>query len=507
MEGGYFYKTLTTMNVNTPTFVENFHSFYNDLCEYISEHEFHQKEVPDKYRSLKDELDEIAIMIDENEDDAYKAYYELDCSRYPTFRTYKNNTDVKHINDIEFSMETSKVMRSKRSITQCPMCGIPLRFSNSVLGCPNCNFEAPKTYSAPNTKLNINNTKHIIKQLDAISGQKKIPVSINKIIRYIELWLTDLRYISDWLDYMKLKEKFTAEVSSFLHTVIDSNWYNRTLEKTPKNKWSFKIYKLIMDEFYRMSEYAKRLTNSGISYMHSLDDELVLRVLDEYLKTAITSSRDERSTLIPGINDTVVLDDHCYDIGLYFANISYRPSFKNTALYKTIVERFRSVDIAFNEKSLMIGGLMFDFDSVYKANENIPKKYNYGQEYYTISNHVFNVPYQEISNKDKDLLLELFVDFNNYYKKNVVKFNNHNTKNNSPLFGCVLICIVKSLNYFHKYIPLLYSLPEKYIESSTMDSIASYWWLYLYNNTGIYIKYRHIDTHENKGTDEDFDVI
>ena len=152
-----------------------------------------------------------------------------------------------------------------------------------------------------------------------------------------------------------------------------------------------------------------------------------------------------------------------------------------------IVEQFGEKIENFDENRLTIGGLMFDFNDVYKFNEGIPKKYNYGQEYFIISNYVFNIPFTEINNNDKDNLLDIIVAFNNYYKRNIVKMNGN--KNNSPLFGCTLICIIKSLSYFHKYKDIIYCLPNKYIDSQTMDTIAMYWHLFLIENPDIYIKY------------------
>lgn len=486
------------MNTGKAPFREAFVDFYNDLTLFINCYTNSDKQPLQKYIDLKDELDEIYLILDENEDDAQTMFQEMDCSRYDTFKQYQQNTDPTMIKSASFTMETTKVMRSKRGITKCPHCNIPLVFfDDSTYGCTNCNFEAPRTYSTPNTKLNINNTKHIIKQLDSLCGQKKIPIAINKIINYIELWLTDLHYLYDWLIFSNTLNDFRIMYQQLTDTIIDSSWFDRKIERVKANRWSFKVYKIIMDEFYKMTELARRLMNAGASDIMSMGITQQKAIIDAWL---------EISTTIPATDDRVTIGDKrnkmVYNIGKLFDNILYKPSIRRTELYSYIVERFTAVNDAFDASRLIIGGLMFDFNDVYKINEGIPKKYNYGQEYFIISNYVFNIPFTEINNNDKDNLLDIIVAFNNYYKRNIVKTNGN--KNNSPLFGCTLICIIKTLSYFHKYKGIIYCLPNKYIDSQTMDTISMYWHLFLIENADIYTRYnRPIEDHINDTINED----
>ena len=471
------------MNTGKAPFRESFTDFYNDLTLFISSYSSSDRQPLQKYIDLKDELDEIYLILDENEDDAQSMFQDMDCSRYETFKQYQQNTDPMMIKSSSFTMETTKVMRSKRGITKCPHCNIPLVFfDDSTYGCTNCNFEAPRTYSTPNTKLNINNTKHIIKQIDSLCGQKKIPIAINKIINYIEVWLTDLHYLYDWLVYSNTLNDFRVLYQQLTNTIIDSSWFDRRIERVQSNRWSFKVYKIIMDEFYKMTELARRLMNAGASDLFTMDISIQKMVIDEWLAN---------NTTIPETNDIVTIDDDkgktVYNIGKFFDTMLYKPSVKRTEIYTYIVERFSSVNDKFSPQLLTIGGLMFDFNDVYKINEGIPKKYNYGQEYFIISNFVFNIPFTEINNNDKDNLLDIIVAFNNYYKRNIVKANGN--KNNSPLFGCTLICIIKTLSYFHKYKDIIWSLPNKYIDSQTMDTISMYWHLFIIENPDIYVKY------------------
>ena len=471
------------MNTGKAPFRECFIDFYNDLTLFIDGHGNSDNQDLQKYINLKNELDEIYLIMDENEDDAYSLFQEMDCSRYDTFKQYRQNTDPNMMRSSSFAMETTKVMRSKRGITKCPHCDIPLVFfDDSTYGCTNCNFEAPRTYSTPNTKLNINNTKHIIKQIDSLCGQKKIPIALNKIIHYIEIWLTDLHYLYDWLIFSNGLNDFRVLYQQSMDTIIDSSWFDRKIERVHYNRWSFSVYKIIMDEFYKMNELARRLMNSGTSDIVSMDLNTQKKIIDEWLKNKPS---------IPTKDDVITIETgkgtRTYNIGKFFDTIMYKPSIKRTEIYEYIVQRFTETIEDFDEKRLTIGGLMFDFDDVYKFNESIPKKYNYGQEYFIISNYVFNIPFTEINNNDKDNLLDIIVAFNNYYKRNIVKMNGN--KNNSPLFGCTLICIIKSLSYFHKYKDIIYCLPSKYIDSQTMDTISMYWHLFLIENHEIYVKY------------------
>lgn len=473
------------MNTGKAPFRESFTDFYNDLTLFISNYNSSDTQPLQKYIDLKDELEEIYQILDENEDDAQSMFQTMDCSRYDTFKQYQQNTDPTMIKSASFTMETTKVMRSKRGITKCPHCNIPLVFfDDSTYGCTNCNFEAPRTYSTPNTKLNINNTKHIIKQIDSLCGQKKIPIAINKIINYIEVWLTDLHYLYDWLMFSNTFNDFRVLYQQLTNILIDSSWFDRKIERVQTNRWSFKVYKIIMDEFYKMTELARRLMNSGASEIITLNFEQQKLIIDEWLK-------DNKKP--PSSNDTVTIENNngktVYNIGKFFDTMLYKPSIRRTEIYDYIVQRFTSVDEHFNPVTLTIGGLMFDFNDVYRINEGIPKKYNYGQEYFIISNFVFNIPFTEINNNDKDNLLDIIVAFNNYYKRNIVKANSN--KNNSPLFGCTLICIIKTLSYFHKYKDIIHNLPNKYIDSQTMDTISMYWQLFIQENPEIYIKYNN----------------
>ena len=348
--------------------------------------------------------------------------------------------------------------------------------------------------------MNINNTKHIIKQIDSLCGQKKIPIAINKIIKYIELWLTDMHYLYDWLCYSNGLNDFRIAYQQLTQIILDNKWFNRRIEQTRVNKWSFKVYKLIMDEFYKMTEMARRLMNTSITGINNMPFDKQIKLIDAWL---------ENNVNIPTGDDMVSIEENGnsinYDIGTFFDSKQYKPSFKQDPLYDYIVQKFTEKNPEFDPKLLIIGGLMFDFDNVYKMNEGIPKKYNYGQEYFIISNHVFNVPFTEINNNDKDNLLEIIVAFNGYYKRNIVKSNSN--KNNSPLFGCTLICIIKTLPYFHKYRDIIYSLPNKYIESQTMDTIAMYWHLFLIQTPEIYSKYNVITTTDSTNNDDEMDII
>ncbi len=490
------------MNTGKEPFRESFLNFYNDLTLFITNYSNSDRGPLQKYIDLRDELEEIYLILDDNEDDAQSLFQDMPCSRYDTFKQYQQNTDPTMIKSSSFAMETTKVMRSKRGITKCPFCNIPLSyFADGSYGCSNCNFEAPKAYNTPNTKLNINNTKHIIKQLDSLCGQKKIPIAINKIIKYIEVWLTDLHYLYDWLVYSNTLNDFRIMYQQLMEVVIDKSWFDRKLERVHGNRWSFKVYKIIMDEFYKMSELARRLMNSGSSNICSMSFDEQKMIIDSWLKN---------NSEIPSGNDTVTVKtgsgNVTYNIGKFFDSMLYKPSYKDSEIYDYIVKKFTKKNRNFSPSCLTIGGLMFDFDNVYKMNEGIPKKYNYGQEYFIVSNYVFNVPFIEINNNDKDNLLDIIVAFNNYYKRNIIKANGN--KNNSPLFGCTLICIIKTMPYFHKYKDIIYCLPNKYIDSQTMDAVSMYWHLFLIENPDVFTKYNVTVAQEaNTIQEEDLDII
>lgn len=534
---------------------ENIKNFYNDLSIYLDNIDTNTQNDPPEYLpdflTLRDEIENIISYIDENEEDAIENYRKLDCSRYPDFKTYLMTKKTKKRKKI---VETSKILRTKKKITVCPQCQSKLKIINGDFCCENCQYEVPKQYSAPSTKINTNNTKHITKQIDLLCGQKKLPNIIQKIYPFITIWLTEHIYLKKWLIYTHNIQKFLLEYYQITGNYIDLTFFDIVREKIPENKFNFMVYKLFMDEFHDMLETCMKLLRSGASNMNRLENNEKLKIIFEYLKrlsesikTELAKTDKNKKTLlremfkIPSGNDVIEIGENVYEIGKFFDAMKIEPFYHDKTLKEKIFSLFTrcassivgrinrqttadgetrsawsdnnkpsadnpqtltAADLI-DEDAFTVPGLMFNFGNVYKISDKIPRKFNFGQEYISIINNVFNIPFIEISNVDKKKLEDLIFQFNFYYKNNKIQTKATNIKNNSPLFYCTIIYIIQNLSYFSKYSGLLDYIPDKFTNTSTNDNIKNIWFRFISDNYHIYQEY-------NKTTDKgdaDFDMI
>ena len=152
------------------------------------------------YDDLIDELMNISETIEDNIIEANKLFQALPISKYDNFQTYVFNTDINAVTTIKGTNERTKTLRAKRKNNTCPVCGGVLALSDAGTVCHACGYVGSIKTTTPNTRQASNNNKHIFKQLDALTGTHKAPQNITKIIDYIAIWLTDLRYIYNWLN-------------------------------------------------------------------------------------------------------------------------------------------------------------------------------------------------------------------------------------------------------------------------------------------------------------------
>ena len=111
--------------------------------------------------------------------------------------------------------------------------------------CNNCGYVGSSKSSVPNTRQTSNNNKHIFKQLDALTGTHKAPQNISKIIDYISLWLTDLRYIYNWLNSngSKRYNQWVRKYQQLTDETITPLFFNKKIERIPENMWDYNRYK------------------------------------------------------------------------------------------------------------------------------------------------------------------------------------------------------------------------------------------------------------------------
>lgn len=121
--------------------------------------------------------------------------------------------------------------------------------------------------------------------------------------------------------------------------------------------------------------------------------------------------------------------------------------------------------------SISLPGLMFNFNDIYYQSDNVPKRYNFTQEYIYVSHETFNIQYVNISHCDRVALVNLIMSFNEFYKK--YSFSRNGKDCNAPLFCCSLVCILNFYKYFSKYADILKFIPMK--DKNTSGHIKSIW--------------------------------
>lgn len=279
----------------------------NDLRALIMEHLSSDLIKAEKYTVLRNKLINILQLLDENYCLANQMYQQLPISKFDNFAAYVYNTDANSINKIQGTSEKVKTIRTKRNNHSCPQCGRQLTVSGSESRCQSCGYMSDiKDHS--NVKPGANNAKHINKQLDIITGVRKAPANIKKIIDYIIIWLTDLRYIYAWLVSRGRDRynKFVEKLQEYLNIQIVDQWFNRVIERKPENMWKYNVFKLFTDEFYNMLEYTIRLASEGESNMCELPDDLAYFIVESWVKTYHT---------VPKIHDIISIpNDLLYQV-------------------------------------------------------------------------------------------------------------------------------------------------------------------------------------------------
>ena len=422
------------------TFTRQIQSFISDIQTFKTQH-------PDLwqtyYDDMADELEEINEMIEDNPIEANNAFQQLPISKYENFQSYVFNNDINALQTIKGTNERTKTLRAKRKNNDCPACGHPLKLSDAGAICSNCGYVGNSKSSIPNTRQTSNNNKHIFKQIDALTGTHKAPQNISKIIDYISLWLTDLRYIYNWLNSNGAKRynQWVKKYQQLADETINASFFNKTIPREPDFMWDYNRYKLFTDELYAMLEDATRYANAENSNLIDQPDELVIEVFTKFCT---------EFKRLPTINETIEHKGKVWQIGLFITNISL--------LYEVPDDHIKSKLEKLIGFSLTLPGLMFNYKQVYKKSENPPKKYCYQQEYCWITNRTFHTSFVNISKQDKEAIANLIIKFNDYYKEQAYATSDKTC--NSPLYCCTIICVI-NLPYFQKYKRVLNFIPVK----------------------------------------------
>ena len=444
-------------------------SLIDEMHSFKTEHKNLWKQY---YEDMIEELETISETIEDNVIEANKAFQALPVSKYDTFQSYVFNNDITAVTSIKGTNERTKTLRAKRKNNNCPICGGVLTLSDAGTTCHQCGYVGSIKVATPNTRQTSNNNKHIFKQLDTLTGTHKAPQNISKIIDYISIWLTDLRYIYNWLNAngSKRYNQWVKKYQQLTDETITPSFFNRIIERKPENMWEYNVYKLFTDELYAMLEDATRYSNENLSNLSEQSDELIIKVFTAFA---------EKYGRLPSISETIELNGNVWEIGLFINNISLMPDVPETHI-KSKLEQL----IGF---SLTLPGLMFNYKQVYKKSENPPKKYCYQQEYCWITNRTFHTSFVDMSKQDKEAIANLIIKFNDYCKEQTYAASDKTC--NSPLYCCTIICVI-NLPYFQKYKRILNFIPVK--DKATAASIRKRFFDFEISHPDLIEPYKHV---------------
>lgn len=364
-------------------------------------------------------------------------------------------------------------VRTTSKITNCRKCGSPTEIHGNKIICTNKDCEESYTIQSKTGKPKANVMKHTRNKIEGLIGHKDPPGIVVQTMPQITVWLTNLRYLSDWLVY---KESFTM-----LKVPFDSKaWWSELMDiyskrglmivdgKPPMDipiekayAWTYAEYKLIITEFHAMMRECSRRSESRYvtTNMLSLADDVVYDIMKAY--------HDEYHE-VPGIASTYEYEGIVYDVG-NFINV--------IALSNEDTEIKRRLDALF-ETNIKVPGLMFNYFAASLKKE--PECYALTESYSYIKHKVFKYSHEiDIPPDDIEHIIEIiktFDEFERAYRGMKTAGEKQLHKFNSTLYVCKLRCIF-TLAYFYKYSPICLDMPVK--SAKTTNDIAKVWNMFI----------------------------
>ena len=485
--------------------IERIVSYRDSITKYKDEH---KNELDTYWRPQYDEileqLDSILAECDYNWLSAREKFDKMECCKYDNFSQYVYNHDVRNTKHIKGTDVRAKTIRRKRS-NLCPKCKRECRPTKEMdtLKCPICGYEIMKNKAGIPDNI-INGEKHIRKHYDKLIGSARLPSTITKLLPYLSTWLTQWKYIRDWLMFSNRFDAFVSHYQQRSGLSLHYEDFDTVLEQIPNNRMTFDIYELFTEEFYKMTELMAK-TNKKTTNVNG-SDELIMNIIGCWLQQQNTNKIYSFMD-IADENAKVGYDGTDYNIGVYLNKLALIYDYDQHHIKYKIVHKWcvNGVDC------IVFPGLMFNFGDVFTISQNIPKSFVYSENYNKIMSEVFHSPFATITPADINILINLHLRFNEFYKQNVQKTGKKkDTKTNSPLFVVVFKCIVTTFKHFHKYIYVLDHIPHRITESITKNEIDNLWlqFVSLPENRDLYDMYDNdLATNNTEHNDDKQDVV
>ena len=410
---------------------------------------------------IKNELGEILSKFDDDYIEAMQEFKSKEYSNFQTFRDYMINTNPTVKNLLKGNLARVKSIRSPRGETIKCRCGGTYHLLGTEFVCDTCHCKRSYDKKMPGSSHKQNMDKHIAKQVDVISGVKNLPSNIQVLKPFIVKWLLERNWLQEWLND-------NNQLGQFCKTLkIDGDWFDREVDRIPRNKYTYSQYSAIINEFFSMFELCNSIYYLRQSDICALPDDEKINLCRRYY---------EQNHRLP-TKDEIFEGHH---IGTYILRLKI--VYDKSPVEKEIENIF--------DGNLKVGGLMFNFIDVRKSISSPPKKFNLTSIYTEMMHVCFNVQYVNIIPNDKLAITEIIKEFNKYYKQK--QEEQKSGKFNSPLFYCTLYCIITKLEYFAKYAEILSIIPDKYIASKAMSIICGIFILFIQDRNDIVGKYRYV---------------
>ena len=401
------------------------------------------------YDDILSELKEIVDLIDDDEQEAYNMFTNLKISKFSSFSDYIKETNPKAAK-MTFNTRSKTIVR-QLICRHCASNQVIVR--DGIYICKKCGAEIQnKANSQLVAKEVSDNTKHLTKQLNALSGRSNAPNTINKIMPYLKMWLLDRRWMYEFITWTKTMKDFKTNYEKLTEEEFPEDFFEQG-EDVTKVLPEYSLYKLYTDTFFKMTEKTKQY-NTLTSNMTRLNDDLIYDICNDYYQ-------QHQSMPKIGVKHNYSVTGCEYEIGNYICNLC-----ATTQLDLPIKERLKKL---FNN-DLVMPGLMFDYRNEYGSKSTHPKKFAYQQNYIFIIHNVYNIQTFDIIEEDKMFICKTMDNFNTFIKEQ--KHNRTGKHHNSCLWQLTLAQVL-TLPYFRCYRDIINVLPIK--PSNTTIQIKEAW--------------------------------
>ena len=437
-------------------FIDNVKSHIQEAGKFKTQYPEFWK---DSYDSIVSELNDILVLANIDVSEAKHKFMLMPVSKFNNFGNYLKSIDEK-IDTDKVKIQNREVKRKMKKI--CMNCGCnSFTVVNDTYVCRQCltELELKKKNTQFTSKELVDFTKHINKQLNMIMGVTIMSHNMKVIFPYVIEWFLKRKLMYEWLKFNNNVNGFINKFNKTVNNKIDKSFFEHEIDRNQNNIIEYMGFKLICDEFYKLTQVVLKYRNITSNITVNDDINFKIQIFDEYVKL--------NGVKIPEATETVKLEidgkSKTFEIGKYISFLLVNNVDLN---FKKAIKEKYNLD-------LKLPGMNFDYSDLYYKKGTFPKKFVYQQNYIPIIYQIYNITPFNINYKDKELMIKLIIDFNNFNKQR--KKKDSNNKSNSCLWEVSLMCILK-LPYFIQYKDIIKILPKKIMSTNML--ISENWFLY-----------------------------